>query len=234
MRARILSIVLTVIMLLALMPSAMAATVEEINQDEVFLKQERSGTCTLASTAMMLRRTAMLRGDQDWSSITEASCREAFWIPGCGLPYEFQYDGMTVNHGRLPGGEENRQILIDMLAEHPEGIVLHAPGVPHGILLTDYTDGVFYCADPAQNVAHGRVTIDQAHGTRIENSYAYWYVVTPDVAAEASAPETEVQLELPKATATESTISQLVDVLSGKAEEEELAGFMIAQAMAEV
>ena len=82
MRARILSIVLTVIMLLALMPSAMAATVEEINQDEVFLKQERSGTCTLASTAMMLRRTAMLRGDQDWSSITEASCREAFWIPG--------------------------------------------------------------------------------------------------------------------------------------------------------
>lgn len=232
MRARILSIVLTVIMLLALVPSAMAATVEEINQDEVFLKQERSGTCTLASTAMMLRRTAMLRGDQEWSSITESSCREAFWIAGCGLPYEFQYDGMTVNHGTLPGGEENRQILMDMLAEHPEGIVLHAPGVPHGILLTDYTDGVFYCADPAQNVAHGRVTIDQAHGTRIENSYAYWYVVTPDVAAEASAPEAEAQLELPEATATESTISQLVDVLSGEGKEEELAGFMIAQAMA--
>ena len=69
---------------------------------------------------------------------------------------------MTVNHGRLPGGESNRQILIDLLAEHPEGFVLHAPGVPHGILLTYYTAGVFYCADPAQTVATGRVPIDQA------------------------------------------------------------------------
>ena len=75
MRARILSIVLTVIMMLSLGPTAMAATVDEINQDQVFLKQERNGTCTLASTAMMLSRTAMLRGDRDWASITEASCR---------------------------------------------------------------------------------------------------------------------------------------------------------------
>ena len=232
MRARILSIVLTVIMMLSLVPTAMAATVDEINQDQVFLKQERNGTCTLASTAMMLRRTAMLRGDRDWASITEASCREAFWIAGRGLPYKFEYDGMTVNHGRLPGGEANRQILIDMLAEHPEGFVLHAPGVPHGILLTDYTDGVFYCADPAQNVANGRVPIDQAHGTRVENSYAYWYVVTPDVAVEASPAMAAAQLELPEAAADETGVSRLVNVLSGAVEEDETAGCMIAQAMA--
>ena len=103
MRTRILSIVLTVLMMIALVPTALAATTEEINQPEVFLKQENSGTCTLASTAMMLRRTAMLRGDQDWDTITEASCREAFWIGGLGLPYQFEYDGITVDHARLPG-----------------------------------------------------------------------------------------------------------------------------------
>ena len=187
MRARILSILMTVLMMVTMLPTvAMAATFEEINQQEVFLTQENNGTCTLASTAMMLRRTAMLRGDQDWQSITEASCREAFWIGGRGLPYKFQYDGMKVAHGRLPGGEANRQILIDMLKEHPEGIVLHAPGVPHAVLLTDYTDGVFYCSDPAPNKPDDRIPIDQAHGTRIENSYKYWAVTTPDVALEES------------------------------------------------
>lgn len=54
----VLSVVLTVLMLAAMVPSAMAATLEEINQDEVFLKQQQRGTCTLASTAMMLRRAA--------------------------------------------------------------------------------------------------------------------------------------------------------------------------------
>ena len=62
MRKRILSVVLTVLMLAAMVPSAMAATLEEINQDEVFLKQQQRGTCTLASTAMMLRRAAMRTG----------------------------------------------------------------------------------------------------------------------------------------------------------------------------
>lgn len=225
MRARILSVVLTVIMMLSLASAALAATMDDINQDQVFLKQERNGTCTLASTAMMLRRTAMLRGDQDWASITEASCREAFWTSGRGLPYKFEYEGMTVNHGRLPGGEANRQILIDMLAEHPEGFVLHAPGVPHGILLTDYTDGVFYCADPAQNVAVGRVPIDQAHGTRVENSYAYWYVVTPDVVL-------ETEVALPQVTAASSSVTKLLDGLTHE-EEESTAGCLIQQAMAQ-
>ena len=43
MRKRILSVVLTVLMLAAMVPSAMAATLEEINQDEVFLKQQQRG-----------------------------------------------------------------------------------------------------------------------------------------------------------------------------------------------
>lgn len=228
MRARILSILMTVLMLVTLVPTAaMAATFEEINQQEVFLTQDRSGTCTLASTAMMLRRTAMLRGDQDWQSITEASCREVFWIGGRGLPYQFEYDGIKVAHGRLPGGEANRQVLIDMLAEHPEGIVLHAPGVPHAVLLTDYTDGVFYCADPAPNKPDARVPIDQAHGTRIENSYKYWAVVSPDVAVEESQPLV-LTPDLAEAAESAPVLADLLPTLG--AQEEETAAHLIMMA----
>jgi hypothetical protein len=186
---------MTALLLIALVPGAFAATREEIDQPQVFVKQEGSGTCTLASVTMMLRRTAMLRGDQDWDTITFASCRAAFWISGCGLPYNFEYDGMQVSKANLPGGEANRQILIDLLAEHPEGIVLHAAGVPHAVLLTDYTDGVFYCSDPAENKPQDRIPITEAYGTRIENSYAYWYVTYPSVALEMSAPAAEVAQE---------------------------------------
>ncbi|MDY3014252.1 MAG: hypothetical protein SOR61_03515 [Evtepia sp.] len=225
---RILSFVMTAIMLAAFFPVAMAATTDHLNQPEVFLKQQQRGTCTLASTAMMLRRTAMLRGDEDWAEITEASCREAFWLSCRGLPYHFSYDGMNVSKEKLPGGEANRQILIDLLTEHPEGIVLHASCVPHGILLTDYTDGVFYCADPAQDYPEGRIPVEQAYGTRIENSNGYWYVETPDVAVEASVPEVDAaqQPALPAPVHHEQPVkASLALLLPESVQEETVAVF---------
>ena len=124
MQKRLMSIILAVMLLAAMATTAGAATYEEINQDAVFVKQSQRGTCTLASTAMMLRRAAMLNGDENWVSITEASCRSAFWLAGRGLPYHFTYGTMTVDHARLPGGQANRQVLIDLLAEHPEAVVI--------------------------------------------------------------------------------------------------------------
>lgn len=122
----------------------------------------REGPGTLASTAMMLRRAAMLNGDENWAQITEASCREAFWLSGRGLPYNFSYGEMTVGHDRLPGGQANEAVLIDLLEEHPEGIMLHAACVPHGILLTEYKDGQFYCADPSEYAEAGIIPIEEA------------------------------------------------------------------------
>lgn len=77
---------------------------------------------------------------------------------------------MTVSHDTLPGGEANKDVLIDLLAEHPEGIMLHAACVPHGILLTEYKDGQFYCADPSEYAGTGIIPIEEAWGTRVENS----------------------------------------------------------------
>ena len=211
MQKRILSFILAALMLTALIPSALAATVEDINQPSVFLKQERRGTCTLVSAAMMLRRTAMLRGDADWAKITEASCRSAFWLSGRGLPYHFSYRGITVDNQRLPGGKANQKVLIDTLAKHPEGIVLHASGVPHGILLTDYTDGVFYCADPAQGLPEGRIPVTKAYGTRVENSTSYWYASSPTVRPEnnsdnAAKPSELVSMGLQEAKSSTSSM----------------------------
>jgi len=178
MRTRIISLLLTLLLLASLAPAALAADLPDIDETQVFIKQERSsGTCTLASAAMMLRRAAILSGDESWAAIDEASCRSAFWRGG--LPYDFSYEDFTVGHGWLPGGAANRDYLAGVLAQHPEGVVILSYGAHHGILLTDYTDGVFYCADPAPSVPSGRMSIDQAWGTRVENSSAYWYLTSP-------------------------------------------------------
>ena len=173
-----LALLLTFLLLAALAPAALAAELPDFNETQVFIKQERSsGTCTLASAAMMLRRAALLSGDPNWDQITEVSCRPVFWRGG--LPHSFSYGGYSVGHAWLPGGAANRDALAKVLAQHPEGVVLLSYSAHHGILLTDYTDGVFYCADPAPSIPSGRIPIDQAWKTRIENSAAYWYITTP-------------------------------------------------------
>lgn len=178
MLKRALTLLLTLVLAAALTPAVLAAEGPGLDEPQVFLKQTRSsGTCTLASAAMMLRRTALLSGDESWDQITEASCRPVFWRGG--LPYEFSYGEVTVGHAWLPGGQANRDVLAQVLEEHPEGVVLLSYSAHHGILLTDYTDGTFYCADPAPSVPAGRMPIDQAWGTRVENSRAYWYVTSP-------------------------------------------------------
>lgn len=209
MRQRILRIITAVLALVMLAPAALAATYDEINQDQVFLKQEQRGTCTLASTAMMLRRAALLNGDENWAQITEASCRQAFWIAGCGLPYSFSYGEMTVGHDTLPGGAANEDVLIDLLAEHPEGIMLHAACVPHGILLTEYKDGQFYCADPSEYAGTGIIPIEEAWGTRVENSNAYWYVTSAVAETEPDLPD-----RVPEEVTVESSVAGLLAPLN--------------------
>ena len=66
-------------------------------------------------------------------------------------------------------------LLPLLLAEHPEGIVLYDRRQPHAVLLTDYTDGVFYCSDPAGSVSSGRVPISAA-SISIAGASCYWYI----------------------------------------------------------
>lgn len=160
-----------------------AATWDEINSNEVFLKQEGSTTCTLCAATMMLRRAALLSGDSGWQNITESRMRSVAWSGG--LKWSFNYGGYSVAHGSLPTGNANVSTLISLLEQHPEGIVLYYQSADkkkqHAVLLTDYTDGQFYCADPYSSRPPGRIPLTSALYVSATNANYYWYINSPDI-----------------------------------------------------
>ncbi len=153
-----------------------SVTFQQLNDPAVFLKQSQSRVCTLTSSAMMIRRTAMLMGNEDWQQITEQSIRREAWSEGSGLKWDFTTYGITVAHKTLASKDE----LIRMLEQHPEGIVIYNARKPHAVLVTDYTDGVFYCSDPSNDMPVGRYPIAQASIT-VESASRCWYVKQPSV-----------------------------------------------------
>ena len=159
--------------------NADAATFNSINSASVFVKQQESDTCTLASNVMLLRRAALMKGDSDWQSITESSCRSALWCGG--MRFDYTYRGIHVTCERVQG--DTVTFLKNLLAKHPEGIVAYDYDYPHAILLTDYTNGRFYCSDPARCVASGRVDASEAI-IDVSGVEAYWCVDSylPDLA----------------------------------------------------
>ena len=177
---RIITAFMVVVLVVSNQSFTMAATFRDINKEEVFLKQAKgSKTCTLVSAVMLLRRTAMMRGDSDWSNITEEAVKSTAWSGG--LLWDFTYKKIIVCKGDMPGGTKNADYLISLLKEHPEGIVIYDADLPHAILITDYTDGSFYYADPASSALEGRNKLTGSERVKIDNLDRYWYVVTPDV-----------------------------------------------------
>src|SRR5699024_566394 len=57
----------------------------------------------------------------------------------------------------------------------------------------DYTDGVFYCSDPAGNITAGRVPISSA-SVSIAGSSCYWYIAEDNNAAAGAAQTSGLQL----------------------------------------
>lgn len=169
---KLMALVLSLVLMAVMLPGALAV---DLNVDAGFyFKQSRGGTCTLASAAMMLRRRAFLDGLTDWTDVTENSVRGSAWAGG--LSHSFNYNAMQVGYSTLPSNNgEKKAVLIQLLAEHPEGIVLYDRRQPHAVLLTDYTDGVFYCSDPAGSVSSGRVPISAA-SISIAGASCYWYI----------------------------------------------------------
>lgn len=149
-------------------------TFAQLNADEVFLKQSQAHVCTLTASTMMIRRAAMLSGNTDWRQITEQSVRKNAWVEKKGLKWNFTAAGVTVAQKLLPSKSE----LIRLLDSHPEGIVIYNSKKPHAILVTDYTDGIFYCSDPSNDKPDGRYPIAQASITA-ESASRCWYVKKP-------------------------------------------------------
>lgn len=172
---------------------AKAATVEEINSPQVFLKQVNGDKqCTLVAATMMIRRAAMLSGNMDWINITTDKVMKQAWVEGIGLRYTFTYAGITVN--RATFGPDPVMEAISLLAIHPEGIVLYdqirTPRA-HAILLTDYTEGVFYSADPAEASPAGRIP-NTLSSIKVEDGEYYWYVSSPVIPSPSPSETTSI------------------------------------------
>ena len=165
--------------------------ISKLPPDEIYLKQPQgSKTCTLYATMMMLRRKAWLNNDKNWRDIIEKNVkpyawdRQSDWLRG-----SFTYAGMTTWYGFLPDNvEEKKKILISMLKDHPEGIMIYANEInpSHAVLLTDYTEGVFYCADSDPGQKSGRILLtetliaetcgSQDQDVVINSLKKYWYI----------------------------------------------------------
>lgn len=176
MRKRLLALFLALCLLLPLAPAALAADPRsELNTlTGFYAKQQTSSTCTLASAAMMMRRRAYIDGLEDWDSLTESRLRRVAWSY-VGLSHEFTMDGITVLYGTFARDRSAEEQLRELLAGHPEGVVVYDRSKPHAILITDYTDGVFYCSDPSTAAPSGRYPVSSAT-ISLSNVRAYWYV----------------------------------------------------------
>ena len=98
--------------------TAQAATFSDINQDSVFLKQPGgSNLCTLVAATMMVRRGAMMNGNDNWASISTDMMRSAAWVEGIGLKWNFTCGSVTVAHDSFSGTAADLQTK---LSEHPE------------------------------------------------------------------------------------------------------------------
>ena len=165
--------------------------ISKLPPDEIYLKQPQgSNTCTLYATMMMLRRKAWLNNDKNWSNIIEENVKPYAWDKqNDWLRGSFTYAGMTTWYGFLPKSvEEKKKTLISMLKDHPEGIVIYANELepPHAVLLTDYTEGVFYCADSDPGQKSGRILLtetliaktcsSQDQDAVINSLKKYWYI----------------------------------------------------------
>ncbi|MBQ4283301.1 MAG: Ig domain-containing protein [Lachnospira sp.] len=110
------------------------------------------------------------------------------WVKGKGVYWNYTYKGFSVSHTLLPTGEDAKKTyLIELLKQHPEGVVLfdedrvtsavnNRGGSTHAVLLTDYTDGVFYYADPNPKIASGRLPMTDTATVTIAMADRYWYV----------------------------------------------------------
>lgn len=184
MKKRLTAVILVVIMAFGLCTTALGVSIDD---NEVFLKQ-RPRTCTLTSATMLLRRKAILDGDANWSTITDASVSKVAWARG--LAWNFTYNGVNVSVLRRSSGwggnslADKKAYLISMLESHPEGVVAYNYSYPHAVLLTSYDAqaDTFYCSDPATCCPTGVIPLAQCiidgsgQDGKLKHIDQLWYV----------------------------------------------------------
>lgn len=182
---RVTGVLVALCLMLTAVPLGMSAVYADSGSESVFVTQEGSGKCTLASAVMLVRQKAILCGADDWTSITQSSMKPYAWLEGAGLLHSFSYRGISVSYRDLTGGD-NWNELIRLLDKYPEGIVIYERSVPHAVLLTRYDEGTqtFYCADPALSTVEmpleeswlRTLKVNATEEEIVDAIDCYWYV----------------------------------------------------------
>lgn len=84
-------IILTICLLVSIGIYSNSAMANEKLPSSIYLAQEEATTCTLASSAMMLRARFYLSGNDNWSAITEQKIKDGAWLSGVGLKNDRKY-----------------------------------------------------------------------------------------------------------------------------------------------
>lgn len=200
--------IITILLALALTVPAAAPAVyaEDLLESKAVYYTEESdymeGDCVLTATRMMIRRAAIMRNNDGWSDITNASLRPEATMDGL-LLYSFSYeaDGVkySISCGSFSG--EGRQARIkefeSLLKDHPEGIVVWgidaASTGTHGVLVVEVENGEVYAMDSSYNMGMFKEGIQKwSDTTMLDPSLVtdYWYIsdVTDDGSRQITRP----------------------------------------------
>ncbi|MCD7845327.1 MAG: leucine-rich repeat protein [Oscillospiraceae bacterium] len=163
-----------------------AVSAPEGDTHELYLTQLSSNTCTLASAAMLMRNYIYLNGSDLWQEFGEADIRSAAWNDGLRETFTYSYGDYTFSVARASLSSPSADELKALLDKHPEGIVLYCGNAPHAVLLLDYEEDTFYCADPANLCSGMRIALEdswlgsyyQGQDAILRNVTHYWYITS--------------------------------------------------------
>lgn len=128
----------------------------DLLDSSIYLTQKTTETCTLCSSAVVLRRKAILKADTDWASITEDTLKSTAWGTK-GLLASFEYKGIKMVCKQLPTGlKEKKAELINLMSSNPEGFLLYyktPSGILHAVVVVGYDSntGIFTVSDPVNS-----------------------------------------------------------------------------------
>ena len=196
---RVLSLLLAVIIcMLVVVPLTVtakendtAATGSASVPNNVYVKQAKSFTCTMAAATNMIRALFYINDNDDWQQATEYSVEydssPNAWIDGSGLRGTFTYNKngsyATVSMRNVSGLSVSS--LKNLIDNHPEGVEIYSRGTNmHAVLVTDYVGDTFYCVDSDPGCAAGRIPLTSTvilarYGSQaniLANIHAYWYI----------------------------------------------------------
>ena len=178
---RFCSVLLILVICVFTMPSAgFAASVPSLDDAVVYHISEndyKSGDCVLTACNYMIRRAAIMRKSQLWSSITNAKLRKSATVGGNSSSvknaYYFTHDGIryTIGSGSLTGdnANEKKAVLASLLNKYRYGIVVYgsnaASSGSHAVLAVSMDNNTVYAADAAFNTGEENAGIQKWNAT---------------------------------------------------------------------